>query len=312
MKPAVREGKLELDLGDGYGPFALNDWSFTQLCGLAKVSKDTANRLSAETAGRVIEETLPDGNKPAQLFTRGDRIRSIHGHNYSRLHDSELVSMLMEFAVDFSPPQPGCTGGTGLYRGEQDLFCFLIDPTGWVEIGGEAFAPGFFAWNSEVGKRSVGVQSFWFQAVCCNHIVWDAVDVTEFTRKHTGDVSGALPEIRRVVEGLVRRRDERKDSFAAVIRRAMETELGDDAEEAMKVLSGRGFSRLLARRALDMAATQGRFTIFSVVDAFTRIAGELQNAGDRSELDGRAAGLLELAAPARVARPELLLVNGRE
>jgi len=58
-----------------------------------------------------------------------------------------------------------------LYCGEQDLFAFLIDPTGWVEMGdGEAFAPGFFLWNSEVGRRSVGVQTFWFQAVCANHV----------------------------------------------------------------------------------------------------------------------------------------------
>ena len=139
-------------------------------------------------------------------------------------------------------------GGTGLYRGEQDLFCFLVDPTGWVEIGGEAFAPGFFVWNSEVGRRSVGVQSFWFQAVCCNHIVWDAVEVTEFTRKHVGDVSDALPEIRRAIEQLVARRDERKDGFASVIRRAMETKLGGDAEEAMKVLSGSGITRQLAKK----------------------------------------------------------------
>ena len=295
MKPVVHEGRLELDLGDGNESFALNDWSFTQLCGLAKVSKDTLNRLSAETAGRVISETLPGGNKPAQLFTRDDQIRSIHGHSYSRLHDSDLVSMLMEFAVDFSPPQAGCTGGTGLYRGEQDLFCFMIDPTGWVEVGGEAFAPGFYAWNSEVGRRSVGIQSFWFQAVCANHIVWDAIDVTEFTRKHVGDVAGVLPEIRRVVEALVKKRDERRDSFAAVVRHAMETTLGDDAEEVVKLLSGRGITRQLAKRALEMAAGQGRFTIFSVVDALTKIAGEVKNAGDRAEMDQRASGLFALA-----------------
>ena len=55
------------------------------------------------------------------------------------------------------------------------MFCFLIDPAGWTEIGGQAFAPGFFVWNSEVGSRSVGIETFWFQAVCQNHIVWDAV-----------------------------------------------------------------------------------------------------------------------------------------
>jgi hypothetical protein len=311
IRPVVHEGRFGLDLGDGGEPFRLNDWSFSQLCGLAKVSKDTLNRLSAETAGRVIAETLPGGNKPAQLFTRDALVRSIHGPSYARLHDSDVVSMLMEFAVDFTPPQQGCTGGTGLYRGEQDLFCFLIDPTGWVEVGGEAFAPGFFAWNSEVGRRSVGVQSFWFQAVCCNHIVWDAVDVTEFTRKHTGRVGEALPEIRRVVEQLVRKRDERKDGFATAIRRAMETKLGDDAEEAMEVLSGRGIARQLARRALEIAAVRGRLTIFSVVDALTRIAGELANAGDRAEMDQRASMLLGLAAVPRPTVPMLALTNGK-
>ncbi|MCL6441430.1 MAG: NAD(P)/FAD-dependent oxidoreductase, partial [Thermoleophilum sp.] len=152
LRPVVHGRQLKLDLGDGDEPFALNDWSFTQLCGLSKVSKDTAIRLSAETAGRVIEECLPAGNRPAQLFTRDSTIRSIHGHSYSRLHDSDVVSMLMEFAVDFTPPQVGCNGATGLYRGEQDLFCFLIDPTGWVEIEGEAFAPGFFAWIMPSGS----------------------------------------------------------------------------------------------------------------------------------------------------------------
>ena len=56
---------------------------------------------------------------------------------------------------------------------------------------------------------------------------------------------------------------------------------------------------VMAKRALDIAATQGRFTIFSVVDALTRMAGEIANAGDRSELDSKASRLLALAkAPA--------------
>ncbi len=49
-------------------------------------------------------------------------------------------------------------------------------------------------WNSEVGKRSVGIQSCWFQAVCANHIVWDAVEVVDFIRKHTASVGDDLAE----------------------------------------------------------------------------------------------------------------------
>ncbi|MEO2091031.1 MAG: DUF932 domain-containing protein, partial [Gemmataceae bacterium] len=222
------------------GAFTMNAWSFGQLCQLAKVSKDTVNRLSPETAARVFEETLPAGKKPLQLLTEGDTVRSVHGTAYTRLHNADLVAVLHEFATDFGPPQRASTGGTGLYCGEEDMFCFLIDPLGWVEIDGEAFAPGFFLWNSEVGKRSLGIETFWFQAVCQNHIVWDAVEVVEFARKHTANVHESLAEIRRIIERLVQKRDDRRDGFAKVVRKAMETSLGDDAEEVADVLAKAG------------------------------------------------------------------------
>jgi hypothetical protein len=295
IRPLADGGRLLLDLGEGNEPFALNDWSFGQLCGLARVSKETVNRVSAGTGALVLQETLPGGPKPLQVFTQDDLVRSVHGIGYTRLHDVDVVTMLREFAVDFEPPPGGSGGGTGLYSGEQDLFAFLIDPTGWAEIEGEAFAPGFFVWNSEVGRRSVGVSTFWFQAVCSNHIVWDAIEVVEFTRKHTGQVHEALDEIRRLVEALVLKRDARRDSFVAVIRKAMATKLGGDADEALEVLSRAGIMRNLARQAIQIAQGQGRLTVYAVVDALTRLAGELTNAGDRTEADQRASALLSLA-----------------
>ena len=44
--------------------YEMTDWSFSQLCRLAGVGKDTVNRLTAETADRVFRETLPRGNNP--------------------------------------------------------------------------------------------------------------------------------------------------------------------------------------------------------------------------------------------------------
>lgn len=286
-------GELALSVEDG--SYRLNDWSFGQLCKLAGVGKETVNRLSPETASQVFAETLPAGTKPLQLFTEGESLRSIHGTSYTRLFDSEVVALLHEFAVDFRPPQPGLNGATGLYAGEQDLFCFLIDPAGWTEIGGEAFAPGFFIWNSEVGRRSLGIQTFWFQAVCQNHIVWDAVEVCEFTRKHTASVHESLREIRRIIEALVERRDQRRDGFAEVIQKAMETRLGDDADEVMNVLQKNGVTRSAAKQALDIARQEGKFTIFAMVDALTRMARDVNNAGDRTDADERASRLLSLA-----------------
>lgn len=280
--------------------FNLNDWSFSQLSRLAGVAKDTVNRLSPGTAGQVFAETLPQGNKPLQLFTRGeagaDRLRSLHAASYTRLFNADLLSVVREFAVDFTPPQRGVNDATGLYCGEQDMFCFLIDPAGWTDIGGEAFAPGFFVWNSEVGRRSVGIQTFWFQAVCQNHIVWDAVEVVDFSRKHTANVHDALNEIRRHIERLVEKRDERRDGFVRVLQRAMNEKLGDDAEDAMKVLARSGMTRSLAKRALEIAQQKGALTIFAVVDALTQVTGQIEFGGDRTDADARASSLLALVA----------------
>lgn len=281
----------------GHADYQLNDWSFSQLCRMANVSKETINRLSTKTASRAFEETLPQSAKPLQILTTGPTIRAIHGVSYTRLWNAELLDVVRESAADFMPPQKAMDQhSTGLYCGEQDLFAFLIDPTGWVEIGGEAFAPGFFVWNSEVGRRSLGVQTFWFQKICQNHIVWDATEVIDFSRKHTANVRDGLAEVASRIQNLVRRRNERRDSFYTVLQKALTTRLGDNAEDAGKALTAHGLPRGLVKEALELARHQGGFTIFSIVDALTRLSQRVSYAGDRAELDAKIGAILALVA----------------
>lgn len=291
------DGRLQLSLGSG-SAMNLNDWSFGQLCRLAGVSKDTINRLSPGTACRVFDETLPDGGKPMQALTEGGMIRSLHGTAYTRLWDADLLSVVSEFAVDFMPPPKGFNGATGLYAGDRDLFAFLIDPTGWIEIEGEAFAPGFFVWNSEVGHRTLGIQTFWFQQICQNHIVWDAVNVTEATWKHTAQVGDALNQIRRMLDELVRHRDERRDRFADVLKKAMAESAGTDAEEALKFLADESIPQQLGKKAVEIVAQRGqRFTIFALIDALTSLTRDIPFAGERAVLDAKASALFGRVAP---------------
>jgi hypothetical protein len=274
--------------------FEMNDWSFGQLCRLASVEKRTINRLTADTASRVFGETLPRGAKPLQVYSIDDRVRSIHGASYTRLHNAELLDVVRDAAEGFDAPPKGFNGATGLYCGEQDMFCFLIDPNGWIDIDGEAFAPGFFVWNSEVGRRTLGIQTFWFQQICQNHIVWDAVEVFELNRKHTANVRDGLDEIRHAIHRLVAKRDARRDGFARMIKRAMETRF-EDSDEAQKALIKTGIGQRLTRQAIELAGQQGRFTVFSMLDAVTRLAGSIVNAGERSKVDQQVGTLLELA-----------------
>ena len=148
--------------------------------------------------------------------------------------------MLREFAVDFQPPQRAAGGpdntaaGPGSTAGSRTCSASSSTRPAGRRLTGRRSPPASSSGTREVGKRSVGISTFWFQAVCQNHIVWDATEVVEFTRKHTGKVGEALGDIRRIVEALVEKRDARRDGFVAVMKKAMETKLGDDAEEAMK------------------------------------------------------------------------------
>ena len=71
----------------------------------------------------------PDVNDLADLLAAAMR-RPMTDTAYTRLHNADLVGMLKEYATDFTPLQAGFNGATGLYCGEQDLFCILIDPAG--------------------------------------------------------------------------------------------------------------------------------------------------------------------------------------
>jgi hypothetical protein len=296
IRPEQCHDQLGLEISD-VGQFRLNDWSFGQVCGLADVQKETINRLLPATAARVLTETLPVGTKPVQVLTEGDRVRSIHGASYTRLFDSDLLDVVRNTADGFGPPPKGFNGATGLYAGQQDMFAFLIDDSAWVEIGGEQFAPGFFVWNSEVGRRTVGIETFWFQRICANHIVWDAIEVVNFSRKHTAKVGGALFEIRLILERLVQKRNERRDAFARSMQSAMDTKIGNDAEETLEALGKRGLPTKLLKDAVQTVAREsGRFTVFAMVDALTRSTRALRFAGDRIEQDARIGALLSLAS----------------
>jgi len=96
-------GQLRLLGGDGTGgrdahptQYRLNDWSFTQLCSLAGVSKDTVNRLSAPTPSFA---PLPlDASSRRDFGDAGShrlgavpiRIAGRRQHARSRIRDADL------------------------------------------------------------------------------------------------------------------------------------------------------------------------------------------------------------------------------
>src|SRR3990172_3588319 len=51
---------------------SLSDWSFSQLCKLCEVHKETVNKLTTETASLVFRDALPHSRKPLQVYSARD------------------------------------------------------------------------------------------------------------------------------------------------------------------------------------------------------------------------------------------------
>jgi hypothetical protein len=296
LLPTAYQDQLQIKVS-GSKAFDLNDWSFGQVCELAHVKKETVNRLKAETAAQVLMETFPFGSRPYQVFTQDGTVQSVHRVGFTRLFDADLLELVVDEAFDFNPPPNGFGGTAGMYAGEQDMFAFFIDEQAWVEIGDEQFAPGFFVWNSEVGRRTVGIQTFWFQRVCANHIVWDANERVFYCQKHTANVHRALNDIRSILKRLVQSSDARKDAFYKAMTAATNKTLGSDAEDVAHALARFDLgSNMIQESIKDMATSSKGFTLFNAVDVLTRISGRIAKPGDRNDLDCKIGKLLAFAA----------------
>jgi hypothetical protein len=83
-----------------------------------------------------------------------------------------------------------------------------------------------------------------------------------------------------------------------VLKKAMQTRLGTDSEEVAKELARHDIPQHCIRDALEIARTQGGFTIVSLIDALTRLSQRLTFAADRAEADAKVPRLLSLALAA--------------
>ena len=253
------EQRLMLDAGDdgAYRAERLELWPALPARGSRQGDGQPADRPTA--ARRLRRDPAAGPTSRCNCSPLGGRLRSIHA---GQLHpaaqrrtagrDRGSRGRFPAAARRDSTGQPASTAASRTCSASSST-----RPAG-PRSTAKPFAPGFFVWNSEVGCRSLGIQTFWFQAICQNHIVWDAVEVVEFSRKHTANVHEALDEIRRAIETLVRKRDERRDGFCqGHPARRWRPSSGDDAEEVQKVLSQNGIPADLAKEAIDIAQAAG-------------------------------------------------------
>lgn len=190
----------------------------------------------------------------------------------------------------------------GCYASDRDMFAFMILEGNSLENPLDKNTPltrGFFVWNSEVGDKSFGAQTFLLDAVCGNHIVWGATDVEEIRLVHTGDVRNKA--FRELTIELRKYADSSINDDMSKLYSAQQFKLGDTKDEVMQTLLGFASKKSVLKSVLNKptildameAAENPRYgdprTAWAISQGLTVISQRKAYTSDRIKLD-RAAG----------------------
>ncbi|RUM96337.1 DUF932 domain-containing protein [Pseudaminobacter arsenicus] len=300
-------------------------WSYGQLCSLVGAPSTYMRQLPAPLATINLQHGLL--NQRAELVKTLEmddgrvELRAVTGPEYGRIWDYELVSAVMSIAgngtgdtiwkvpgvLDWStmthnPFVDITRDTTTLYASDRDVFLFLVDDTHPIEAGrlpnGEPdlYFRGFYAWNSEVGSKTLGIASFYLRAVCCNRNLWGVENFEEITIRHSKFAAQRFAH--EAAPALANFANSSPVPFIAGIRAARERIVARNDEDRDSFLRRRGFSKAETGKIIEtVLQEEGRppESIFDFVQGMTAHARTKAHQDTRLELEGKAKKLLESA-----------------
>lgn len=192
--------RLALILPENDMPVAPTNWSFGQLCSLVGAPASYMRDLPAPLAGINLQYGLQNHRGEHVKLLQSDlertELRSVTSESYGRIWDHQLIEAIMRFAgngtgdtrwkapgvldwrtMHYNPYVDVSKDTTTFYASDRDVFVFLVDDTHPIEAGklpnGEPdlFFRGFYAWNSEVGAKTLGIATFYLRRLRQSDIV---------------------------------------------------------------------------------------------------------------------------------------------
>lgn len=262
----------------------------------------------------------------------GGLVRAFLSDRYERLWDVELLEQLGSaeqegWRVPPARPSPGWKGETrfataadvlqsrhkglgitegdtiapgGLYRSDRNMFAFLVnDDRPMTDPLGEPMYRGFFLANSEVGAASASLSTFWYRAVCGNHIVWDATEVEVFSARHVGT---GVHGVRGALEGLLANPHDSRQTLEKRMKELVGYSLGDNKKAVIDNIVSMELATLGERKATaiyelgeqHMTTDGSPMSAWGFVQAITRHSQTLASADARVAMDADAGKLLQL------------------
>ncbi|WEO65096.1 DUF932 domain-containing protein [Rhizobium rhizogenes] len=307
-------------------PISPTHWSFGQLCSLVSAPASYMRQLPAPLAGINLQHGLLSHRAELVKTLEADdgriELRAVTGPDYGRIWDHELVGAVMKIAGngigDTRWKVPGVLDWatmmhnpfvditkdtTTLYASDRDVFLFLVDDTHPIEAGrlpnGEPdlYFRGFYAWNSEVGSKTLGIASFYLRAVCQNRNLWGVEGFEEISIRHSKFAAQRFAH--EAAPALTSFANSSPAPFIAGIKAARERVVARTDEDRESFLRKRGFSKPETSKIIETVLDEeGRKpeSIFDFVQGITALARTKTNQDTRLDLEGKAKKLMERAA----------------
>ena len=303
-------------------PIAPTHWSFGQLCGLVGAPSGYLRQLPAPLAGINLQHGLTSNRaelvKTLEAEDGRVELRAVTGPDYGRIWDHELVDAVMRIAGDgvgdtrwkvpgtldwsamiHNPFVEVTKDTTTLYASDRDVFLFLVDDTHPIEAGKlpngdpDLYFRGFYAWNSEVGSKTLGMATFFLRAVCMNRNIWGAEGFEELSIRHSKFAAHRFAH--QAAPALARFADSSPGAFVSGIRAARECVVARSDEDRETFLRKRGFSKgETAKIIASVLGEEGHppASIFDFVQGITAVARAKPHQDARLDLEARAAKLM--------------------
>lgn len=323
LRVEAGDGEIQL-VGKTGVPARLTHWAMGQLSQRAGAPAGYLRGLPATLAAQNLNHGLSrrvnDDQAHLLFHTNGSlMLRASVTEAYSRVWNSDLTERVLTLlqsephwklplAYERTAGSQGFGGLTGkmvprgAYASDHDMFLFLVDEKNPIEVAGSdtPMKRGFFLWNSEVGASSLGVQTFLYDYVCGNHIVWNARNVQQLRIRHVGDArTQALHKWRVEVR---RFSDSSTSDIKATIASAKAKTLGASKDEVIDLLLGKRIPELTRNRlglAYDAAERAERYgsprTVWGMVNGLTEVSQDTPHADTRAQLDRAAGKVLQIA-----------------
>ncbi|RVM05967.1 DUF932 domain-containing protein, partial [Sinorhizobium meliloti] len=275
--------RLALIVPGGSEPIAPTHWSYGQLCSLAGAPASYMRQLPAPLAAINLQHGLLNHKaelvKTLEMDDGRVELRAVTGPEYGRIWDKDLVAAVMSIAgngtgdtiwkvpgvLDWStmthnPLVDITKDTTTLYASDRDVFLFLVDDTHPIEAGrlpnGEPdlYFRGFYAWNSEVGSKTLGIASFYLRAVCANRNLWGTENFEEITIRHSKFAAQRFAH--EAAPALTNFANSSPAPFIAGIRAARERVVARNDEDRSEFLRKRGFSKAETGKIIETVLSE--------------------------------------------------------